>query len=107
MTEQAEASNNVVYMGDFLLKRREAAIEDRKRLVAIVEDLSNNAKDKFVAPVRAKLADVEARVERLTKHIKFIMRGGIDQRQNQEFTVPAPLSIKIPVPSVGPAGNDG
>jgi hypothetical protein len=107
MTDQtatAEPINTVVYMGDYLLKLRDKALDERSRLVAIVEDLSNNAKDKFVGPVRAKVAVAEAKVDKLTKHIKFINHGGIDQRPANEFTIPEPFKLVIPNPPVVPMG---
>lgn len=112
MTEQTatpEPVNTVVYMGDFLLRKRDNALEERNRLVEIVEDLSNNAKDKFVGPVRAKLASAQAVVDRLTKHIKFINHGGIDQRPkgNNEFTIPEPFKLVIPNAPVVPMGPEG
>lgn len=108
MTDQtatAEPTSNVVHMGDYVMKLRETALEERNRLVEIVNDLSNNAKDKFVGPVRAKLAVAEAKVDKLTKHLKFIIHGGIDQRPTKEFTVPEPFKLVIanaPVVPMGP-----
>lgn len=110
MTEQtvtAETPNTVVYMGDYLMKKRDKALEERQRLVEIVEDLSNNAKDKFVGPVRAKLASAQAVVDRLTKHIKFINHGGMDQRPAKQFTTPEPFKLvitNVPVVPMGPEG---
>lgn len=68
--------DNVLYMRDFVESKMIAAEIEQKRLTDKAEELSNQKKDKFAAPLRKKAEEFGEKVEKWKNQLKFIDKGG-------------------------------
>lgn len=78
-TETTPTSNNVVYMGDFLLRRLKLYMGKKEHLCHIAGTVSkseNPRNDAFAGPLLAKADKFNEPIEALQRHIRFIMHGG-------------------------------
>ena len=71
--------DNVLNMGEFLLRRQHRFGAEYERLNSQAEALSKQDKDKFAAPVRSKADSIKAKMENVSNQLKFIIRGGLPQ----------------------------
>ncbi len=73
-------TNNVIHMGDFLLRKhiklqasRDSVYENAKR---IQKKGFTEKDDPFAAPLYTKAERMDEELDRIAAHIRFIMRGG-------------------------------
>ncbi len=96
-----EIESNVVYMGDYLIRRFNEIKAVHDRLVEQADALSKMDKDKFAAPLRGKADALETKLEKLSTHIRFIMRGGHGTQKGgyQLNYTPPPVKITVSIPA--------
>lgn len=71
--------NNVIYMAEFLMKRRNKLVTDANELYEKAQKLSKKPdprQDPFAVVLMKKVDSFAEQVESIEKHIKFIVRGG-------------------------------
>lgn len=95
-------TTNVVYMGDFLLRKLNHLREERDRLMTQAESLSKQDKDQFAAPVQSKAHAIQNKMDKYLPHLKFILRGGHGQAvANRGYSLsygqqtPPPVKITV------------
>lgn len=71
-----EVETNIVYMGDFLIRRLTELKSTHARLTEQADALSKMDKDKFAAPLRGKADALVERIEKTENQVRFILRGG-------------------------------
>lgn len=77
MSEELETKNNVIVMGDFLLRRFHDLKERHDNLLAHAKKLSKKddpRADPFAAHVMHKADKLETQMEKVSAQIRFIMR---------------------------------
>ncbi len=77
--EKEEVKSNVVYLAEFLMKRRNAVVNDANIIFAKAQKLSKNPdprQDPFAGVLMKKVDALAEKAESIEKHIKFIVRGG-------------------------------
>lgn len=104
-------TNNVVYMGDFLIQKhiklqakRDYVYENAQR---IQKKGFTEKDDPFAAPLYTKAAKMDEELERIANHISFIMRGGLPQPipsrgyalQFRNVPIPPPVTIVVSQPA--------
>lgn len=67
----------VIYLVDAVMERHSKAMDECSRLEGIVIDLSKQEKDKFVAPVQARLDAAVKEFTRWDKQLDFLLRHEI------------------------------
>lgn len=76
---QEEVPSNVIYMAEFLMKRRNGVVNDANAMFEKAKKLSKNPdprQDPFAGVLMKKVDALAEKAEAIEKHIKFIVRGG-------------------------------
>lgn len=102
MSQEAvpQVKNTVVYMAEFLMTRRNAIVTEANALYEKATKLSKHPdprQDPFAGVLTKKVDAMAETVGQIEKHIKFIVRGGLNMVIPQ--APPAPVNISIAHPS--------
>lgn len=104
-------TDNVVYMSEFLARRRIALVGQANELIEKAKKISKkedlNA-DPFAAPLMKKVEAIAERCEQIEKHLRFIVRGGLGspvpargyQTAYTQSPPPVKLTVTMPNPIV-------
>jgi hypothetical protein len=108
---QEEVPNNVIYMAEFLMRRRNQAVTEANVMLAKAQKLSKHSdprQDPFAGVLMKKVDEFAEKADALEKHIKFIVRGGRgamipSQRYSTAYGQPSPpppvkISVSFPAP---------
>lgn len=108
---QEEVQSNVIYMAEFLMRRRNSVVNDANAMYAKAQKLSKNPdprQDPFAGVLMKKVDELAEKVNDIEKHIKFIVRGGqgaiIPNRgYSTSYGQPSPpppvkISVSFPAP---------
>ncbi len=108
---QEEVPSNVIYMAEFLMRRRNQAVTEANAMFAKAQKLSKNPdprQDPFAGVLMKKVDEFAEKAEALEKHIKFIVRGGRgamipSQGYSTAYGQPSPpppvkISVSFPAP---------
>lgn len=74
-----EVPSNVIYMAEFLMRRRNQTVTEANAMFAKAQKLSKRPdprQDPFAGVLMKKVDEFAEKAEALEKHIKFIVRGG-------------------------------
>lgn len=108
---QEEVPNNLIYMAEFLMRRRNQAVTEANVMYAKAQKLSKNPdprQDQFAGVLMKKVDEFAKKADALEKHTKFIVRGGRgamipSQRYSTAYGQPSPpppvkISVSLPAP---------
>lgn len=109
---QEEVKSNVVYMAEFLMKRRNSVVTEANAMYAKAEKLSKNPdprQDPFAAVLMKKVDELAEKANAIENHVKFIVRGGRgalipSQGYSTSYGQPSPpppvnISVSFPAPT--------
>lgn len=105
-----EIPSNVIYMAEFLMRRRNALVTEANVMYAKAEKLSKNPdprQDPFAGVLMKKVDALAEKANDIEKHIKFIVRGGRGavipirgyQTGYSQPTPPPPVKISVSFPA--------
>lgn len=105
-----EVQTNVIYMGDYLLQRKNKLVDEANTMFAKAQKLSkkeNPREDPFAGVLMNRVDEIVERVNVVDRHLKFIMRGGLGailpnsgyKMQWAQPTPPPPVKISVSRPN--------
>ena len=104
-------SDNVVYLGEFLLSRRLKLVAQANELIEKAQKISKKedlSADPFAAPLMKKVEALSEQVDKIESHLRFIARGGLGaaipargyQTAYPQALPPVKLTVTMPNPIV-------
>lgn len=107
---QEEVQSNVIYMAEFLMRRRNALVTEANVMYAKAQKLSKNSdprQDPFAGALMKKVDALAEKADEAEKHMKFIVRGGRGsiiplhgyQTSYAQPSPPPPVKISVSFPA--------
>lgn len=101
-----EVKSNVVYMAEFLMRRRNSVVAEANTMYAKAEKLSKNPdprQDPFAGVLMKKVDALAEKANGIENHIKFIVRGGRgamipSMGYQTSYAQPPPVNINVTLP---------